>query len=226
MKQFTKWFTCLLTVLMTGNAQENSGFEVSVSSGYVIPSSPMSFANYWKMQYGGALGAGIALTPSITIGGAFEYYQFTLDNNGINKGFDTKYMRDIWVFNDVALKPSANTSTVMTLAAQMRIAPPELSGSLSPYFLTGAGVMFFSLSEISLPVKSTILVGGSTVAMSAQQRIIGGDETIPFAQFGLGMNYRLTESFNVFIEARYTRGLNKGLGTTYLPLTAGIKYLL
>lgn len=226
MKNVRMWFSIILLALTIGTAQENSGIEISISSGFAFPSSPMSFADYWKMQYGGGIGAGIELSQTVTISGNIEYYQFDLDNNGLSEGFDTKYMRDIWVFDGVSLKPSADPSSVITLSANMRVIPSGLSGSLSPYFVMGAGLMRFSLSEIKLPTKSTITVGSSEISMTAQQRIIGGDETVPFVQFGMGMEYRFTESFRIFIETRYARGLNKNLGTTYVPLTAGVKFLM
>jgi opacity protein-like surface antigen len=224
MKKLRISFSFILLVIAIGSAQESSDIEISLSGGFAFPSSPMSFSDYWKMQYGGGIGAGIALSQSITISGNIEYFQFTLDNDGLTEGFDTKYMRDIWVFNNVSLKPSADPSSVMTLSTNMRIVPSELSGSLSPYFITGTGVMIFSLSEISLPTKSIISVDGSDITMVAKQRIIGGDETVPFVQFGMGLDYRLTESLNIFVEGRYSRGLNKGIGTTYVPLVVGVKF--
>lgn len=224
MKKLRICFSFILLAITIGSAQESSNIEFSLSSGFAFPSSPMSFSDYWKMQYGGGIGAGIALSQSITISGNVEYFQFALDNDGVNEGFDTKYMRDIWVFNNVSLKPSADPSSVMTLSANMRIVPSGVSGSFTPYFVMGAGVMRFSLSEITLPTKSIISVGGSDITMVAKQRIIGGDETAPFLQLGMGMSYRLLESLNVFVEARYSRGLNKGLGTTYVPLVVGVKF--
>ena len=226
MKRSSVLLVILLLTISTGVAQQHDGVEVSVSSGYVIPSSPMSFANYWTMQYGGGLSAGIPLSPSIRLIGSFEHYQFKLNKDGVNNGFDTNYMRDIWIFKSVSLNPSADPSTMTTVSANLRFAPSGISGSLSPYFAGGVGVMRFSLSEISLPTTSVLTAGGSDISMTAQQSVTGGVETSAFFQFGMGFDIRLTQSFDMFVEARYASGLNKGLHTAYVPITGGIKLSL
>jgi hypothetical protein len=215
----------LLTISMD-YAQQNDGVEVSVSSGYVIPSSPMTFANYWTMQYGGGLSAGMPLSPSVTLIGSFEHYQFNLNRDGVNNGFDTNYMRDIWIFKSVTMNPTADPSTMTTVTANLRFAPTGISGRLSPYFIGGVGVMRFSLSEISLPTTSVLTAGGSDISMTAQQSVTGGVETSALFQFGMGFDVQLTQSFELFVEARYASGLNKGLHTAYVPITGGIKLSL
>jgi hypothetical protein len=95
MKRLYVLFVLILLLMAMVQGQQKLGIEVSVSSGYVIPSTPMTFANYWKMQYGGGVGVGFALTPSITLLGSVEYYRFQLDVDGINNGFDAKFMREI-----------------------------------------------------------------------------------------------------------------------------------
>ena len=223
MKRLNILLLLLLLTFAIGNAQQNPGIEVSVSSGVVLPSSPMSFADYWNVQYGGGLRAGFPLTQSITLVGSFEYYQFKLNKDGVNKGFDTEYLREIWIFDHVALNPSADPSTVTTVSANVRMAPSRLSGLLSPYFIGGVGVMRFSLSEIKLPTTSVLSISGSDVSMTAQQTITGGVETSAFFQFGMGFDVRITQSFDAFVEARYVSGLNSGLRTIYVPITGGIK---
>jgi len=216
----------LLLTISTGYSQLNDGVEVALSSGYVLPSSPMTFSNYWTMQYGGGLSAGISLSPTMTLIGSFEHYQFKLNESGINDGFDTNYMRDIWIFNRVSMNPSADPSTITSISANLRFSPSGLSGPLAPYFVGGLGVMRFSLSEISMPTTSVLTAGGSEIAMTAQQSVTGGDQTALFFQYGLGFDIRLTGSFDVFIEARYANGLNSGLRTSYIPITGGIKMQL
>jgi opacity protein-like surface antigen len=135
-------------------------------------------------------------------------------------------MRDIWIFKSVSMNPSADPSTMTTVSANLRFAPSGISGSLSPYFTGGVGVMRFSLSEISLPTTSVLTAGGSDISMTAQQSVTGGVETSAFFQFGMGFDIRLTQSFELFVEARYASGLNKGLHTAYVPITGGIKMSL
>ena len=226
MKRLNLLLVLLLLAIAIGNAQQSDGVEVSVSSGYVIPSSPMTFANYWTMQYGGGLSAGMPLSPSITLIGSFEHYQFKLNKDGVNNGFDTNYMRDIWIFKSVSLNPFADPSTMTTVSANLRFAPSGISGRLSPYFIGGIGMMRFSLSEISLPTTSVLTAGGSDISMTAQQSVTGGVETSAFFQFGMGFDIRVTQSFDMFVEARYASGLNKGLHTAYVPITGGIKLRL
>jgi opacity protein-like surface antigen len=213
----------LLLAVTIGNAQQHPGIEVSVSSGVVLPSSPMAFANYWNVQYGGGLRAGYPLTESITFVGEVEYYQFKLNQSGVANGFDTQYIRDIWIFKSVTLSPSADQSTVTTVSANMRVAPARLGGILSPYFIGGIGVMRFSLSEIKLPTTSVLTVNGAEISMTAQQTITGGVQTSAFFQFGMGFDIPLTQSFDLSVEARYASGLTNNLHTAYVPITGGIK---
>jgi len=226
MKRISILFLLLLLAMATGNAQQGSGIEVSVSSGVVFPSSPMTFADYWNVQYGGGLQVGFPLSQSTTLVGSVEHYQFKLNQDGVTKGFDTQYMRDIWVFNRVSLIPSADPSSVTTLSANVRVAPSKLSGMLSPYFIGGVGVMRFSLSEIKLPTTSVLPINGSDISMTAQQTITGGVQTAAFFQFGMGIDVRLTQSFDLFVEARYASGLTSGLHTAYVPITGGLKLRL
>jgi len=226
MKRIWVLFVLLPLVMVMGQAQQNSGLEVFLSSGFVMPSSPMTFANYWKMQAGGSLGVGIPLTPSITLVGSVEYYRFQLNVDGVNKGFDTKYMRDIWIFSDVSLNPSADPSSVMTASVNVRVAPSAIKGWLSPYLVAGIGMMKFSLSEISLPTTSVLSLDSASVSFTARQRIIGGEETDVFFQSGLGFDVHFSSLVNLFLEARYTHGFSKGLGTAYIPITAGVRMYL
>jgi hypothetical protein len=223
MKQFGILFALVCCMMAISSAQQSAGMELYLSSGYVIPSSPMTFANYWNMQAGGGVGAGIHLSETITLVGLAEHYRFKLSSQGVTDGFNTGYMRDIWIFKDVSLRPSADASSVTTISANLRIAPLRPSRLLSPYFVAGVGLMISSLSEIALPTTSVLSVNGSDISMTAQQRITGGNDTAPFFQFGLGMDFRFADSFGAFLEARYANGLNKGLGTSILPMTLGIK---
>jgi hypothetical protein len=226
MKRMILLSLVLLLAVTIGNAQQTDGLEVSVSSGVVLPSSPMAFANYWNVQYGGGLRAGYPLSPSITLVGAVEYYQFKLNQNGVAKGFDTQYMRDIWIFNNVSMNPSADPSSVTTVSANLRFAPSRLAGVLSPYFIGGIGVMGFSLSEIKLPTTSVLSVNGANISMTAQQTITGGVQSSAFFQFGMGFDVQLTQSFDLVVEARYASGLTNSLHTAYVPITGGIKLRL
>ena len=226
MKRLSILFVLALLTVTPGNAQQDPGLEVSVSSGIVLPSSPMTFSNYWNAQYGGGLRAGYPLSRSVTLVGAVEYYQFKLNQNGVANGFNTSYMSDIWIFKSVSLNASADPSSVTTVSANLRFAPSKLTGTVSPYFIGGVGVMRFSLSEIKLPTTSVLSVNGSDIAMTAQQTITGGAETSAFFQLGMGFDIRVSQAFDVVVEARYASGLNSGLRTTYVPITGGIKLRL
>ncbi|MCX6141942.1 MAG: hypothetical protein NTZ35_01855 [Ignavibacteriales bacterium] len=226
MKRIIFTFLLLLLAVTTVCAQQNSGIEVSVSSGVVLPSSPMTFADYWSVQYGGSLRAGYPLSESITLVGAVEYYQFKLNQSGVTNDFDTQYMRDIWIFKSVSLNPTADPSSVTTVSANLRFAPSRLTGILSPYFIGGVGMMRFSLSEIKLPTTSVLSVNGADISMIAQQTITGGAQTSAFLQLGMGFDVQLTEAFDLMIEARYASGLTNSLHTAYVPITGGIKLRL
>lgn len=226
MKRLSVLCILSLAVMTIGKAQQNAGLEIALSSGYVFPSSPMTFANYWKTQMGGCISAGIALSPSMTVVGSVEYYRFKLNEDGISSGFDAKYVRDIWIFSDVTQNPSAAASSIMTVAASVRVAPPALSGMLCPYVLAGAGVMVSNLSEISLPTTSVLPLDGTNVSITAQRRIVGGKESTAFVQGGIGMDARLNDLMKIFIEARLALGMSRNLGTAYVPLTAGVRFEL
>ncbi len=226
MKRFSILFVLVLLTLTQGSAQQHTGIEVSLSSGYVLPASPMTFSNYWKMQYGGALGVGMPLSETVTLFGSVEYYKFALKPEGVSSGFNTEYMRDIWVFTDVSMNPTADPSSVISASANIRVAPAGVSGWLSPYVTAGVGVMSLSLAELSLPTTSVIAAGGSTISMTALQNITGGKETSALVQFGVGIEAHLSAMVDAFVEARYTHGMSKGLGSSYIPLTAGLKFHL
>jgi len=224
MKRSYVQFLLALLIAAPAAAQEGMSLEVTAGSGYVMPSSPMTFSNYWNMEFGGVLGAGVHISPSVTLHGSLEYYRFALDEAGVTESFDTRYMRDIWAFNDVSLTPSGEAGTIIAASANVRVAPTGLTGVVTPYVTAGIGVMHFSLGEISLPATSVLSINGSDIAMTASQKITGGTETSPFFQGGIGLDLHVSAGMIVFIEARYAHGFSKGLGTSYVPVTAGIKF--
>jgi hypothetical protein len=213
----------LVLVLMTGGkAQESSDIEFSVSSGYVLPSSPMAFANYWKMQYSLGAGVGWALSPSIKLIGSVEYCQFKLSEDGVSEAFNTEYVRDIWIFEDVSMDPSADPSSMLNIAASVRVTPSGIPGIVSPYLIAGGGLMTFTLSEVSMPATSVVKLSSSTVSMTSEQKIVGGTETAGFIQGGLGFEFGLSAMFKPYVEARYVVGFTKGVSTSTIPLTVGV----
>jgi hypothetical protein len=207
-------------------AQQGYNMEVSLSSGIVLPTSPMTFADYWKVQYGGGLRVGVPLSPSVSLFGSVEHYQFKLNVDGVNKAFDTQYMRDIWIFKSVSMDPSADPSSVTALSANARVVPANFSGAISPYFTGGIGVLRFSLKEINLPTTSVLSVNGADIAVTAQQTVTGGDVTSAFFQFGMGFDIHVSQTFDAFVEARSASGLNSGLRTSYVPILCGLKMRL
>ena len=224
MKNICLWSVIIFAAVSISFAQKSKDIVVSFQGGSAIPSTPMSFSQYWKMSYGGGGGVEIPVSASVTIGANVDYYQFTMDDEGIRNSFATSYMRDIWAFNDVSIKPTASNSSVMSIALNMRIESPDLKGALRPYLIVGGGMLSYSFAEISLPVKSTIVINGESISMTSQQKIVGGDKTDPFFQLGLGINYYLTSSLGIFAEARYSKKIVKGAGMTFVPLTAGVLF--
>jgi opacity protein-like surface antigen len=213
----------LLLMTMTGGiAQQGSGIDLGLSTGYVIPSTPMSFANYWKMQYNVGAEAGLALSPVVTLTGAVEYTRFILYEDGLKEGYDAMYARDIWIFDDVTFYPVADPSSVVTLSANLRVSP-EVSGFVSPYVTGGGGIMWFALSEILLQPTSTLTVGGTPVEMMSEQTIVGGKETVFFMQAGVGLHFNVSSTVRPFIEARYVIGLTGQAKPGEIPLTAGVR---
>jgi hypothetical protein len=223
MKRSALLLTLVLLAVMPGMAQQERGMEVSLISGFVLPSTPMAFANYWTIQYGGGVRAGFPLTQSVTVVGAFEYYRFTLNESGVKNAFATDYMRDIWVLDRVSLSPSADPSSVMAVSANVRIAPPVSTGLISPYFIAGIGVMSFSMSDVATPVTSVVSINNANITMIAESKIVGGKETAGLIQGGIGLDFSVARYFNAFVEARYTLGLTQGQRTSYIPLNVGIK---
>jgi opacity protein-like surface antigen len=224
MKKIYLWFVIILATVSISTAQKSANIVISLQGGSAIPSTPMSFSHYWKMSYAGGGGAEIPVSSSVTIGANVDYFQFVLDENGVGNSFATSYMREIWAFNDVSVTPSAANSSVISIALNLRIESPDLNGTLRPYCILGGGVLKYSISEITIPVRSTIVMNGVPVSMTSQQKIVGGEKTDPFLQLGLGLNYYLSPSVGVFAEARYSKELVKGIGMTFVPLSVGVLY--
>jgi hypothetical protein len=178
------------------------------------------------MQYGGGIRVGVPLSQSVTLLGAAEYYKFTLDKEGISNDYNTQYLRDIWIFQDVGLDASAGPSSVMTYSVNLRVAPVTESWTLAPYFIGGVGAMHVTLSEIDLKTASTISFDSSDVRVVANQKVIGGSGTAMFFQLGLGLDARVAQRLDMFIEARYAAGFNAVWGTAYTPITAGVAFRL
>lgn len=226
MKRIFASLALVLLLMSPGTAQTEGQFEISASSGLALPSSPMTFSNYWKMQYGGGIGIGYSLSSSMILQGFVEYYRFNIDQGEITNAFNTSFLRDVWILDGVNASPSADPSSIVTAGMNARFSTTSFSGFLAPYVLVGAGMMHFTLSEIALPTTSILTINGIDLAMTAQRRVTGGTETAAFIQCGAGFDVNLTESIKPFLEARYVLGMTKGIGTNYLPLTAGVKVVL
>jgi opacity protein-like surface antigen len=214
----------IVAVLTVGTAQKGGDFILTLQGGSAIPSTPMAFSQNWNMSYGGGGGVEYPVSPSVTVGVNADYYQFNMDAEAIKNSFRTAYMRDIWAFNTVSMMPGASNSYVMSVALNLRIESPDLQGAFRPYVVAGGGVLKYSFAEITLPIKSTIVMNGSAVSMTSQQKITGGEQTDPFLQFGIGVNFYLAPSLGVFAEARYAKEIVKGIGMTFVPLAVGMLY--
>jgi hypothetical protein len=149
-----------------------------------------------------------------------------MSTTGVQEAFDTKYMGDIWAFSSVTLRPSASASSIMTASVNFRIKSPGSAVTILPYLIIGGGVLRVSIGEISIASTSTLPLDNSSVAFTAKRRIIGGTETTPFGQCGTGLEMRFSEAYTVYVETRLVRAFQSTIGTTYIPIVAGVSMSL
>ena len=193
----------LLVTISTAYAQNPKKVELYLNGAVAFPFTPDEFSDYWKTSFlnvGGGLG--FAMSPSISATIYFDWCSFGLDGD--------KLMHDVGVGGLVSV--SGGTASIKVLTGNFKVSIP--SGSVRPYFSAGGGLFFLSISDASVS-------GGGLVIP-----VEGDSENAASINFGLGIDFMVAKTTDIFIDGRYILGFTEDENTSILPIRLGVKLKL
>ncbi len=108
-----------------------------------------------------------------------------------------------------------NWKSLEIMADGRYIFPKGSSDSkFEPFITAGLGFVNSKVGE------TTVSYGGYSVTVG------GGSSTDLAINFGAGFDYLLSPTMKLFVEARYMNIMSSGGSTGYVPIRAGLKFLL
>jgi hypothetical protein len=126
---------------------------------------------------------------------------------------EDEFLDDLGAPSGVSIEGGAvNIITVMANVKGNLIAKPK---SVSPYFKAGIGL--FSLSATDITV--------SFMGMSATESVDLSEEAFGLT-FGGGIDFPVSPTVLIFVEANYTVGFTEDESTSFIPIKGGVLILL
>lgn len=204
---FRAWVLLLVAavVVSTATAQEEKKLVLSLSGGLSFPSQPQDFSDYWNMGFNVGAGIGYSFSPSLSLGGSFDYSNFS---------FDADALLHKAGFAGYGISISGGSASIITVHANLKFSLIPQGASVSPYLLGGLG--FFSLSASDVKVSYQGL--NATVSP--------GSESAFSIHFGAGLDIPIAQTTDLFLQLAYGIGFTEDKSTNYLPVKSGVFFKL
>jgi opacity protein-like surface antigen len=163
-----------------------------------IPSTPDTFSEGSSLGFGGGIGLGMYVTPSLMLAVTAEFLTFGADADGLRKIYDRP--------NDAVL---GGETSIFYGAFTTRFDPFRLR-YFRPYLMAGFGFHRFVPDDVQF-----------------DNLIVDRDAQTSFGVHGgLGVDVSFGSVINVFVEAAYIAGFTSGETTGVFPLRGGLMFEL
>ena len=195
----------ILVFAIDAPAQDDHKWNFNVGGGY----TPVAGSTSNRLDGGGnfSVGAGYNFSPTLGVVGEFGY-----DLLGVNSATLT------------SLGVPNGTAHVWSLTVNPIVRVP-LGHRLGAYFIGGGGLYQRRL-EFTSPTTDTVFnpVFG-VVSVPADQVVGSSTSTAGGLNGGGGFTFSLGESgAKLYVESRYNHAFTRGPGTSYVPVTIGIRW--
>ncbi len=200
-------FAVLMVVVMALPviAQTTTKPVIYVGGGVGLTLSPTEFKNYWKMGFGGGGGVGLQINGKFEVIGKVFLYSFPLNKN--------KLLTDQG--NPTGVTISGGAFQVIEFGLDGKYLFPVAAGSkFGPFLVVGVGMGNAKFKEAT--------VSGGTASIP----IPSASETKVAFNVGAGFDYMFSPKAGLWVEGRYASISTTGSATGYLPIRAGLKFVL
>ena len=195
----------LLAFVATSAAQQQMKPVIYVGGGIGMPMGPTVFKDYWKMGIGFGGGVGLQFNPQMEVIAKFYYNSFGFDWDKIIGGA-TGVSGDGLDFQAIEFGGDVK----YTFGSGGASAP------LKPFFIVGVGFAQAKFTDGSV-TGGTVTVPISTGGYSETKIAFSG---------GAGFDYMFSPKMGFWLEGRFAMIATSGESTTYLPIRAGLKFML
>lgn len=206
MKKLVVILAVLCMCATLASAQHKMKPVVYVGGGIGMPLSPSVFSDYWKMGYGFDGAVGVLVAPQIEVLGKFGFNTFPLDADKIiSESGATDVTIDGLDFRTMEFGVEAN---------YLFNSNPD--NPFIPFLTVGVGGANYKFTDVTVSGQDTSI----TFPASSYSK------TSMFISGGAGINYMFTPKVGGWVSVKYTVITTEGESTSYLPIRAGVKFLL
>ena len=170
-----------------------------------MPIGPTAFKDGWKMGFGFGGGVGLQFNPQIEASGKFYYNTF---------GFDWDKL--IGGASGVSGDGADFQAIEFGVDLKYMFAAGGQTALLKPYVVLGGGF-------VNVKFTDATITGGTTTYMIP---FSGISETKINFSGGAGLDYMMSPQMGIWVEGRFLLIATEGESISFLPIRAGIKFLL
>ena len=208
MKKFT---LLILALIVFGNPITGSSAQLTskrkptfyVNSGFAYTLAPSLLERFWKRGFTMGGGIGVPIDSRFSAVGYINYNILSFDSKGL---IDPRTGGPLLV--------TGSSISIFTISLNLKTKAIEEEKRIAPYFITGTGLFKISGGDMTSDVGS---VGLLTLA--------GTDEEYAISfTFGLGVDFKIRDTVNLFAEGRAGIGTITGNKVIYLPLKIGLSF--
>jgi len=192
----------LVMAVCASTVRAREGLQIQLGAGLTVPTVPEMFADAWKHGYNIAGGVGYGLNPVVSLTANVLYSQFDFDEEEAQNVVSRYFVSMI----------GKGQTRILTLSGNVLIS--FLSERiLSPYLIGGAGVSRISTDPTTFLDEWFQPIGR-----------VGGDPVTSFSfLLGVGLDIRVAERIDMFVEGQYVISTTEKEFTHYIPVTLGVR---
>ncbi len=197
----------IIAVAATCSAEQKLNPVLYLGGGISMPIGPQVFKDYWKMGVGFGGGIGFQLNPNMELIADIYYNQFSFD--------DSKFLSDIGV---TGASVDGLEFKMLEVMADFKYAFTSGQGEskFKPFLIGGVGIGAAKFADATV----TGDLGTKTVPASSisESKVMFGA--------GAGFDYMFSPKAAFWLLGRFNIVSTSGESTTYLPVRAGVKFML
>jgi hypothetical protein len=208
-------------VLSAGTLAAESKPIFYLHTGTTFPAAPAFLKDAYTQGFNVGAIAGLRLKRSLEVQAAFQYNNCAFEYSGFRGTVpEIQAYRQNHDQADPDLSIEGNAANVWNVFANAKLIVPRKEESrMESYVVLGVGL--FGLHKGAITVYD--FTDGSELFGSDGKRVFpASTETVPAAQFALGLDVLLDEHTNLFIEIGPMAGFTKAKTTVIFPLKFGV----
>lgn len=166
-----------------------------------IPSGPAEFHNRWNPGVGGGLGAGLQVTPWVTVVAHADADFFALDEQAL-----------IEELNLDSATGGAVSIVHAYIGARAHVTYPEPETRFLPYLTAGFGIIRTREGHLDI------------VEQGSKTEFVTTTDISFAANAGFGVDIQATERIRFFTDIKAVLGFTDNEDTVYFPVRIGLSY--